>query len=123
MIKRNSLFLAFAVALLATLSSLYVSEALGQETCKLCWSQRIFLFPLPILLFSVTLFNRPDVVPFILPLPILGALASINHIVIAITQCDDCSNISMIPFWSLGAFLLIAFFLFLSLGRKRTKDT
>lgn len=122
MIRKNSLFFAYVLALLATLASLYISEALGEEACKLCWTQRVFLFPLPVLLFFVLFFRRPDVTFFLLPLPILGALASTNHIVFSLSHCDDCSNISLLPFWSLAVFLLIAFFLLLG-GNLRRKSS
>lgn len=118
MIKKNSLFLAYFVALVATLSSLYVSEIAGQEACKLCWSQRVFLFPLPILLFFTTFMNRADISAYILPLPICGALAAIHHIGFSLKTCEDCSKISYLPFASLFTFLLIILFLSISLTRR-----
>ncbi|MEK7067519.1 MAG: disulfide bond formation protein B, partial [Patescibacteria group bacterium] len=36
---------AFIIALLATLGSLFYSEVAGFEPCKLCWYQRIFMYP------------------------------------------------------------------------------
>ncbi len=121
MIRRSSLFLAYALALVATLASLYVSEALGNEACKLCWTQRVFLFPLPILLFFILFFRRPDIAPFLLPLSIFGAAASLNHIIFSFAHCEDCSKISLLPFWGLAIFVLISFFILLS-RNLRTKS-
>jgi hypothetical protein len=42
--------LAFAVALTSTLGSLYYSEVANFEPCRLCWYQRIAMYPLVLLL-------------------------------------------------------------------------
>ncbi len=117
---KNSLFFAYIVALLATCASLYISEVLGHEACKLCWSQRVFLFPLPILLFFIILFKRKDIAGFLLPLPILGAFASGWHIYMILSHCNPCSNISYFPFCSLAVFLWVIIFLSISLTTHRT---
>jgi disulfide bond formation protein DsbB len=44
------LWLAFGVAAIATLGSLYLSEVAHLTPCKLCWFQRIFMYPLVIVL-------------------------------------------------------------------------
>ena len=49
-ISRNAIVLAFIVALVATLGSLFYSEIIGYEPCTLCWFQRIFMYPQVILL-------------------------------------------------------------------------
>ena len=41
---------AWAVALVASFSVLFVGEVLGQMPCILCWYQRAFMFPLAIIL-------------------------------------------------------------------------
>ncbi|MFA8384176.1 MAG: disulfide bond formation protein B [Pelagibaca sp.] len=46
----TALFLAWLVALVASLSVLFIGEVLGQTPCSLCWFQRAFMFPLAILL-------------------------------------------------------------------------
>ena len=45
-IKDNSLYGAFAVALMAMLGSLYFSEIANFPPCVLCWYQRIGLYPI-----------------------------------------------------------------------------
>ena len=44
------LWMAFALALGATLGSLYLSEIVHLVPCRLCWFQRIFMYPLVIVL-------------------------------------------------------------------------
>jgi disulfide bond formation protein DsbB len=46
----NAILFSFIIALFATLGSLFYSEILGYEPCKLCWFQRIFIYPQVILL-------------------------------------------------------------------------
>ncbi|HEY7762066.1 MAG TPA: disulfide bond formation protein B, partial [Actinomycetota bacterium] len=42
----SALWLAFLVALTATLGSLYLSEVAHFVPCELCWYQRIAMYPL-----------------------------------------------------------------------------
>lgn len=49
-LARAGLVLALLVAAAATLGSLLYSEVIGYEPCKLCWFQRIFMYPLVVLL-------------------------------------------------------------------------
>lgn len=46
----TSLWLAWLVSLVASLSVLFIGEVLGQTPCSLCWFQRAFMFPLTVLL-------------------------------------------------------------------------
>lgn len=45
-----ALGLAWALALISSLSVLFIGEVLGQAPCMLCWFQRAFMFPLAIIL-------------------------------------------------------------------------
>jgi disulfide bond formation protein DsbB len=46
----HGLYVAISIAIAAILCSLTYSEIIGFPPCPLCWYQRLFLFPLPILL-------------------------------------------------------------------------
>jgi disulfide bond formation protein DsbB len=48
--KHYALYFAWLVSLIGLLVSLYYGEVLSYEPCRLCWYQRIALFPLAILL-------------------------------------------------------------------------
>ena len=43
--SKHAVLFAFLVALTATSGSLFYSEILGYEPCKLCWFQRILMYP------------------------------------------------------------------------------
>lgn len=43
------LLVVWAIALIALAGSLFYSEVIGYEPCKLCWIQRIFMYPLIII--------------------------------------------------------------------------
>ncbi len=45
-----ALLLAWLLALAASLAALFIGEAMGQTPCWVCWIQRIFMFPLAIIL-------------------------------------------------------------------------
>ena len=73
------LFLCWLIVTLSALGSLFFSYVMGFAPCVLCWYQRIFLFPLVILL-AVGLFPfDKSVVKYSLPLAITGLLVAIYH--------------------------------------------
>lgn len=73
------LFAAWAVAAVATAGSLFFSYVMGFAPCVLCWYQRIFLFPLVVVL-AVGLFPVDrGVVRYALPLAVLGWLVAAYH--------------------------------------------
>src|SRR5688572_18615670 len=45
-LRPDALWLAFGVALVATVGSLYLSEVANFTPCKLCWYQRIAMYPM-----------------------------------------------------------------------------
>ncbi|HLD07644.1 MAG TPA: disulfide bond formation protein B [Candidatus Peribacterales bacterium] len=45
-ISKHAFFLAFVVAAVSTLGSLFFSEIAEYTPCKLCWFQRVFMYPL-----------------------------------------------------------------------------
>jgi disulfide bond formation protein DsbB len=48
--RKYALYFAWVLSLFGVLLSVYSSEILGIEPCRLCWYQRCALFPLAILL-------------------------------------------------------------------------
>ena len=74
--------LAFGPALAALLGSLYFSEIAGFEPCRLCWFQRILMYPLTALIL-VGIFNYDELLPkYILPLSLTGMGVSTYHIMV-----------------------------------------
>lgn len=75
----NILFLAWLIAAVSICGSIFFSHVMEYAPCVLCWYQRIFLFPLGIIL-AVGLFPfNPNVVRFSLPLAIPGWLIAVYH--------------------------------------------
>ena len=73
------LFAAWMIALLATAGSLFFSYIMEFAPCVLCWYQRIFLFPLVVVLArGLFPFDR-RVVRYALPLAALGWLVAAFH--------------------------------------------
>ena len=75
----SALWLAFAVALTATLGSLYLSEVAHFVPCKLCWYQRIAMYPLVPILFVAALKRDAGVWRYAAPLAAIGSAISIYH--------------------------------------------
>jgi len=75
----NLLFAAWLVAAVATAGSLFASLVLELPPCVLCWYQRIFLFPLVVVL-AVGLFPLDrGVVRYALPLAAIGWTIAAYH--------------------------------------------
>jgi disulfide bond formation protein DsbB len=75
----NILFLCWLVAGVSTTGSLFFSYVMEFAPCVLCWYQRIFLFPL-VLILAVGLFPLDKkVVKYALPLAVAGWLTAAYH--------------------------------------------
>ena len=76
---KYQIFIAWTVSLTATLGSLFFSEVMEFTPCSLCWYQRIFMYPLAIILLIG--FFREDRVSLFYGLifSILGWLISFYH--------------------------------------------
>ena len=73
------LWLAFTVALVAFLGSLFFSEYADFIPCRLCWFQRIAMYPLPLLLGIATLRRDRAIRVYAIPMALVGAAISIYH--------------------------------------------
>jgi len=118
------IFSAWLIAAVSTLGSLFFSEVMELIPCVLCWYQRIFMFPLAVILL-VGLFPLDNkVVNYALPLAIIGLLFTVYHCLLFfgfipenLQPCGkgiSCADASMelfgflpIPLLSLASFLMI----------------
>src|SRR5688500_635119 len=66
-ISDNAIILAFFIALFATFGSLFLSEIAHLVPCKLCWYQRICMYPLTVILGIAALKNDLNVKRYVLP--------------------------------------------------------
>lgn len=76
------LWLAFAVALVSTLGSLYLSEVARFIPCTLCWYQRIAMYPLVVLLGLAAIRGDVAVRRYAVPLAGIGALIAAYHVAV-----------------------------------------
>ncbi len=122
------LWMGFGVATVATLGSLYLSEVAHLVPCKLCWFQRIFMYPLVIVL-GVAAWRRDASVRLTtVLLSVIGAAIAVYHYAIQRYpslgggSCDasaPCSaayiwqwNFVSIPYMAASAFGLILVLMF-----------
>ncbi|GAF11664.1 disulfide bond formation protein, BdbC-like [Bacillus sp. JCM 19045] len=73
------LYLAWVVALVATLGSLYFSEIKGFVPCEFCWYQRILMYPLSLILGIAAYSGERKIKKYVLPLSITGMIVSTYH--------------------------------------------
>ena len=66
------IFLCWMVASVSTLGSLFFSEIMELPPCALCWYQRIFMFPLVIILLVGLFPFDKSIIKFALPMAIAG---------------------------------------------------
>jgi disulfide bond formation protein DsbB len=76
---RTMIFLAWLVAAISTLGALFFGEVMQLPPCVLCWYQRIFMFPLALIL-PIGLFPYDrKVIRYALPLAVPGWLFALFH--------------------------------------------
>lgn len=122
------IFVCWLLATVSTLASLFFSEVIGLVPCELCWYQRIFMFPLVVILLAGLHPFDNKVVRYALPIAVIGLLFTIYHCLLffglipeTLQPCSQgvsCSDDSMvlfgflpIPLLSLGSFSVIIFLL------------
>lgn len=128
--KQISLYIAWLVATVATLGSLYFSEIRGFIPCELCWYQRIFMYPLAFILGIATFRSDFTIKKYVLPLSIVGWSISLYHYLVqkvpGFAEIKPCVNgvpcnaqyinwggFITIPFLAFTAFTIIIICMFL----------
>lgn len=119
------IFIAWLVALGASLAALFLGEVMGQTPCVLCWYQRIAIFPLVLILGIAFIEDDERAVRYALPLALIGAAIAVWHSLVfagiipeSVQPCTrdsaSCSGDAMtllgfvpLPFLSLAAFGVI----------------
>lgn len=118
------IFASWLVATIATVGSLFFSEVMDLVPCLLCWYQRIFMFPLAVILLIGLHPLDLRVARYALPLAFIGLLFTLYHCFLfygfipenlrPCSQGVPCSDASMvlfgilpIPVLSLASFLTI----------------
>jgi disulfide bond formation protein DsbB len=129
------LLLAWLVATTATLGALFIGEVMGMTPCVLCWYQRIFMFPLAIILGIACFIDDRRGAVYGLTLALGGlAMAGYHTLLVAVlipkawlpcsagVSCADQKleilNGVQIPWLSLAAFVTLAFLLIVYLRKS-----
>ena len=126
-VRPLALFLAWLVAGVAMIGSLYFSEVAHYEPCKLCWYQRIAMYPLAIILAIAVAKRDYGVRRYVVPIALIGAVISSYHYLIEwypnLEGNGTCSlavpctfvwfrrfGFVSLPYMALSGFLFIALF-------------
>ena len=81
-VRESALWLAWLVAAASTVGSLYFSEVADYVPCRLCWFQRICMYPLAGILLVAAIRRDRNVRWYALPLLVAGIAVSTYHYVI-----------------------------------------
>jgi disulfide bond formation protein DsbB len=136
-LKKKSAYFSLTISVIATLGSLFLSEIAGFTPCKLCWFQRIFMYPLPIILTTSIIKKKKDVAWYTLPLSLVGFLIASYHYYIQLNPqpLAPCSTVGFsvscserfvtnygyitIPFMSLTAFFIVSSLMIIKLSKNK----
>lgn len=132
------LFSAWGISLIASAGSLFFSEIVGYIPCDLCWYQRIFMYPLVIVLGVAVVKKDVKQALYSAIFSSIGFIIALYHYLIqkvpAISQMDSCGLVPCagqyinwfgfitIPFLSLLAFSLILILSVVILMRERNSN-
>lgn len=71
--------LTLALVSFATAGSLYMSNFLGWTPCRLCWFQRVFIYPLVVIVGVGVLLRKDDVRDYVIPTALIGLPIALYH--------------------------------------------
>ena len=117
-------FLAWIIALVGAVGSLFFSEVMDLPPCVLCWYQRIALYPLVLIIGTGIIMRDRRMKIYALPFAVIGLAISIYHNLLyyglipeGITPCTEgvpCNAVQIewlgfitIPLMGLGAFVAL----------------
>lgn len=99
-------WVAWLIATTATLGSLYYSEIANFTPCKLCWYQRIAMYPLSVILGIAAWRRDLQVRRYLLPLAGIGILISTYHYLLerfpsleSSASCDPTNPCTLVWVW------------------------
>jgi disulfide bond formation protein DsbB len=109
-----ALWLAWLVAAVATVGSLYFSERAHFTPCRLCWYQRIAMYPLAVILLVAAVRRDHGVRWYAVPVAVVGMAISTYHYLIEwhpeweATSCDITAPCS-VPWFREFGFVSLSF--------------
>ena len=128
MINRYAIYLAWVIALVASVGSLYYSELAHLIPCTLCWYQRSMIFGLVVILGMGAYRRDAGIIPYGMTMAGIGLFIAFYQLLqhyfpgFGVDLCgpnENCSNGTIyyfgflsIPLMSLVAFAMIGYFLY-----------
>lgn len=123
-------YVAWLIALLAMVGSLFFSEVMQYPPCTLCWWQRIAIYPLVFVIATGIILRDARMKYYALPLSLVGLTIAVYHNLLyygiipqSITPCSQgvsCTDTQIewlgfitIPLMSLAAFIVMTICLLL----------
>lgn len=132
-LSENSLAFSFLISASAVVGSMFLSQIAKIPPCDLCWYQRIFMFPLPIISGIAVFKDDYGIKKYVIPLASIGLVIAIYHYLLqklpslplpctnSIISCTDKQlelfGYLTIPLMSATAFALVLF-LMLAMRKK-----
>lgn len=121
--KIYALLAAWIIALIATVSTLYMGEVLKWPVCSLCWYQRIGIYPLTIILGMALYRDERTINIYAIPLAVIAAFFALYqyliqlipgfnpiHFCVANSPQESCVHI----YWQLFGFITLPLLSFIS---------
>lgn len=129
-------YLAWIIALVATVGSLFFSEVMELPPCVLCWYQRIAMYPLVLIIGTGIILRDNRLKIYALPLCLIGLVISFYHNLLyygiipeSITPCTagvSCTSRQIewlgfitIPLMALTSFVVITVILIIYRSGKK----
>ena len=116
LIKGQAMLWVFIVSLAATMGSLFFSEVAGYEPCKLCWFQRILMYPLFLLSLIALIRKEAVIIPYALAMSIIGGLIALYHYFLQIGTLFNIPVDSFAPCSDVGVSVSCSAFSFIRFG-------
>ncbi len=127
--RAYSLYFAWVISLVGVLLSLFYSEIMQYEPCKLCWLQRVALFPLTLQLGIAAYRADEKIASYAIPLCVFGLAVALfqsalpwidMHSVCGEKNCTEAvlELFGTIPFSWLSGAGFVSIIILVSLSKK-----
>ncbi|OJI07225.1 hypothetical protein BK004_01645 [bacterium CG10_46_32] len=143
--KNHAIIVLFLIPASAIFGSLFYEFYAKFQPCFLCWWQRIFMYPQAILAGAALAYQTRDIIKYLIPFSILGALTSALHyanqihtrlnpladpLVACAPGAASCSGVYVfyygyitIPLMTLTAFLLLLIVALIAREKRTSGDS
>ncbi len=95
-VGKRATLLVFLVSLFALVGSLFYSNFLGFSPCELCWWQRIFLYPIPVITGIALWKKESNALVYAVPLAIIAGVIALYHSYV------NLGGVSVLPCTAVG---------------------